>query len=153
VDLTLSRTGDYAMRAAIALADAWGSGEPRTIGQVAAEMALPRPFTPQVLGLLQRAGIAEARAGRGGGYRLARAPEEVTVLEIVEAAEGSLETRRCALRDGPCRWDAACAIHSTWVALSDAVRERLASTTLADLAAEDRRLMRTEPGRSARSGR
>jgi Rrf2 family transcriptional regulator, iron-sulfur cluster assembly transcription factor len=90
---------------------------------------------------------------RGGGYRLSRDPARISVLEIVEAAEGSLRTTRCAMRDGPCRWDAACAIHPTWIALSDAVSERLAGTTLADLAAEDRRLMRTEPARSARSGR
>jgi Rrf2 family protein len=153
MDLTLSRTGDYATRAAIALADAWSAGESRTIAQVAGEMGLPPAFTPQVLGLLQRAGLAEARAGRGGGYRLARDPADISVLEIVEAAEGSLATTRCALREGPCRWDASCAIHSTWVAVADAVRERLASTTLADLAAEDRRLMHTEPARSARSGR
>jgi Rrf2 family protein len=116
-------------------------------------MALPRAFTPQILGLLQRAGLAEARAGRGGGYRLAREPSAISVLEIVEAAEGSLRTERCALRDGPRRWDAACAIHPTWVAVADAVRQHLAATSLADLAAEDRRLMRTEPARSARSGR
>jgi Rrf2 family protein len=153
MDLTLTRTGDYATRAAIALADAWELGESRTIAQIAEEMALPRTFTPQVLGLLQRAGLAEARAGRGGGYRLSRDPAEISVLDIVEAAEGSLKTQRCALRDGPCRWDASCAIHSTWVAVSEAVRGRLAATTLADLAAEDRRMVETEPGRSARSGR
>jgi Rrf2 family protein len=152
VDLTLSKKGDYAVRAAIALADAWERGGSRTIGQIAEEMALPRAFTPQILGLLQRAGLADARAGRGGGYRLSRAPATITALEIVEAAEGSLRADRCALRDGPCRWDAACAIHPTWAAIADAVRERLAGTTLADLAAEDRRLMETEPARSARSG-
>lgn len=153
MDLTLSRKGDYATRAAIALADAWDLGESRTIAQIADEMALPRTFTPQILGLLQRAGLAEARAGRGGGYRLSRDPSAITVLEIVEAAEGSLRTERCAMRDGPCRWEAACAIHPTWVAVSEAVRKRLAATTLADLAAEDGRLMETEPARSARSGR
>jgi Rrf2 family protein len=153
MDLTLSRRGDYATRAAIALADAWELGESRTIAQIANEMALPRTFTPQILGLLQRAGLAEARAGRGGGYRLSRDPAAITVLQIVEAAEGSLRTDRCALRDGPCRWDAACAIHPTWVAVSEAVREHLSATTLADLAAEDRRLMETEPARSARNGR
>jgi Rrf2 family protein len=153
MDLTLSRTGDYATRAAIALADAWDLGESRTIAQIAEEMALPRTFTPQILGLLQRAGLAEARAGRGGGYRLSRDPGEISVLEIVEAAEGTLQTERCALREGPCRWDASCAIHSTWVAVSTAVRERLGAATLADLAAEDRRLARTEPARSARSCR
>jgi Rrf2 family protein len=150
MDLSLSKKGDYAIRAAIALADAWVVGESRTIGQIAEEMALPRTFTPQILGLLQRAGLAEARAGRGGGYRLARDPVTITVLEVVEASEGSLAPERCALRDGPCHWNGTCAIHSTWQAVSDAVRERLGATTLADLADEDARLARTEPARSAR---
>jgi Rrf2 family iron-sulfur cluster assembly transcriptional regulator len=153
MDLTLSRRGDYAVRAAIALADAWARGEPRTIAQISDEMALPRTFTPQILGFLQRAGLAESRAGRGGGYRLARDPAEITVLEIVEATEGSLRADRCTLRDGPCRWDAACAIHPTWAAVADAVRERLGATSLGDVAAEDARLARTEPARSARAGR
>ncbi len=151
MDLGLSKKGDYAIRAAIALADAWELGESRTIAQIAQEMALPRTFTPQILGLLQRAGLAEARAGRGGGYRLARDPAEITVLEVVEAAEGSLAPERCALRDGPCHWEGTCAIHSTWSAVSDAVRATLGGTTLADLAAEDRRLARTEPARSTRA--
>src|SRR5512133_3370766 len=100
MDLTLSRTGDYATRAAIALADAWDVGESRTIAQIAGEMALPRTFTPHVLGLLQRAGLAEARAGRGGGYRLSRDPARISVLEIVAAAERWLRTTRCAMRAG-----------------------------------------------------
>jgi Rrf2 family protein len=139
VDLTLSKTADYSVRAAIALAEAWGDGY-RTIHEVAEEMELPPSFTPQVLGLLARAGIAESKAGRGGGYRLARPPRRITMLEIVEAAEGPLANERCTLRGGPCRWDDHCAVHETWTRAQEALRRQLARSSLADVAAEDRRI-------------
>jgi Rrf2 family protein len=138
VDLTLTRTADYAVRAAIALAEAWGDGF-RTIHEVATEMELPPSFTPQVLGLLARAGIAESKAGRGGGYRLARSPRRISMLEVVEAAEGPLANERCTLRGGPCRWEDHCAVHETWTRAREALRRQLARTSLADVAAEDRR--------------
>jgi len=57
-------------------------------------MALPASYTPQVLRLLAEAGLAEAKAGRGGGYRLARPPDQVALLEVVEAAEGAFRLER-----------------------------------------------------------
>jgi Rrf2 family protein len=137
VDLTLTRTADYAVRAAIALAEAWGDGY-RTIREVATEMELPPSFTPQVLGLLARAGIAESKPGRGGGYRLVRPPRRISMLEVVEAAEGPLANERCTLRGGPCRWDDHCAVHDTWTRAREALRGQLARTSLAAVAAEDR---------------
>ena len=83
------------------------------------------------IGLLARAGIAESKAGRGGGYRLARSPKNVTMLEVVEAAEGSLVNGRCTLRGGPCNWEGRCAVHDTWTAAAEALRRSLARTSLA----------------------
>jgi Rrf2 family protein len=135
VDLTLSKRGDYVVRAAIALALAWdGRGTYRKIREVASEMHLPLSYTPQLLGTLARAGIAEAKAGRVGGYRLTRAPRDVSVLEVMEAAEGDLASTRCAIRGGPCRREEPCALHPTIVRAVEAVRSTLASTSLADLA-------------------
>ena len=141
MDLTLSKRGDYVVRAALALADAWdGRGAFRTIDDVAREMDLPRSFTPQVLADLSHAGVAESKSGRGGGYRLSRAPSKVSMLEVVEAAEGRLVSQRCPIRGGPCRWDDVCAVHPTWLKASDAVRAALGRTTLAQVAAVDRDL-------------
>ena len=142
MDLTLTKTADYAVRAAIALAEAWGDDGYRTIHEVADEMALPVSFTPQVLGMLARAGIAESKAGRGGGYRLARSPRRISMLEVVEAAEGTLANERCTLRGGPCRWDDHCAVHETWTKAREALRRQLARSSLADVAEEDRRIAR-----------
>lgn len=141
MDLTLSRRGDYVVRAAISLAGAWsGNGAYRKIREVSEEMRLPPSYTPQLLGLLARAGLAEARAGREGGYRLTRAPTEISMLEVIEAAEGHLVSRRCPIRGGPCRWDEVCAVHPTWVKASEAIRSVLEQSSLAEVAAVDRRL-------------
>ena len=140
MDLTLSRAGDYAVRAAIALAGAWERDGYLTIHEVVQDMDLPRSYTPQILGMLVRAGIATSRPGRGGGFRLARPPAKITMLEVVEAAEGPLGNARCPLSGGPCRWDDACAVHPTWSGVAESVRATLAGTALDQVAREDRAL-------------
>ena len=134
MQMTLSKTGDYAVRAALALATSYEGDTYVTIADVADRMALPRTFTPQILGKLIRAGIAISKPGRGGGYRLARPPEDVTMLEVVEAAEGSLINTRCTLRGGPCKRDDRCVVHDTWVGAAEAFRQQLAATPLATVA-------------------
>ncbi len=141
VDVTLSRRGDYTVRAALYLAESWdGEGRFAKIREVAEAMDLPPSFTPQILGGLARAGLAEARAGRAGGYRLTRPPGEITLLEVVEAGEGPLAVERCPLQGGPCHWDVACALHPTWSRTADAIRDLLAGVTLAEVVEVDRRL-------------
>ena len=140
MDLGLTRRGDYAVRAALCLARRGGDGRYVKIREVAQTMALPASYTPQVLRLLAEAGLAEARAGREGGYRLTRPPGEVALMEVVEAAEGAFVLERCILRGGPCHWEQACAVHGAWSAAVQAFRDSLRQTTLADLAAADSQL-------------
>lgn len=135
--MTLSKRGDYVVRSALALARAWPSGETRKIREVVAEMGVPQTFASQILAGLVRNGLATSKAGKDGGYRLSRPPEEISLLEVVEAGEGPLRAERCALGEGPCRWDAVCPLHDTWRAATDALREVLAGTDLAVLASRD----------------
>ena len=138
MDMTLSKRGDYVVRSAISLARAFEEGVPRKIREVVSEMEVPQTFASQILADLVRAGVASSRAGRNGGYWLQRAPEDISVLEVVEAAEGPLHAERCALAEGPCRWEAVCPLHETWSTATAALREVLAATTLAEVAARDR---------------
>ncbi len=135
--MTLSKRGDYVVRSALALARAYDGGEARKIRQVVAEMGVPQTFASQILADLVRAGLATSKAGKDGGYRLSRAPGEIALVEVVEAGEGPLRAERCALGDGPCRWDVVCPLHETWRAATDALREVLGATTLADVVATD----------------
>jgi Rrf2 family iron-sulfur cluster assembly transcriptional regulator len=130
MNLTLSRRGDYVVRSAVCLALAHRSAEPRKIRQVVAEMGVPATFASQILADLVRAGIATSKAGRSGGYRLARTPQEISILEVIEAGEGPLQPDRCALGEEPCRFDAVCPLHDTWMAAAGALREVLAATSL-----------------------
>ncbi len=137
MNMTLSKRGDYVVRSALALARAYPSGEPRKIREVVAEMGVPQTFASQILADLVRAGLATSKAGKGGGYRLARPPEQIPLVEVVEAGEGPLRAERCALGEGPCRWDRVCPLHETWRAATDGLRQVLGATTLADMAARD----------------
>lgn len=139
MDIKLSKTGDYAVRAAIYLARFYRDGN-RKIREVAEDMDLPANFTPQIMLLLTRAGLAEGKAGRDGGYRLSRPPEEISLLAVVEAAEGPIASERCTLRGGPCDWKDACPVHPAWIQARDALRESLAGVSLASVAEEDRAL-------------
>lgn len=137
MDVTLSKRGDYVMRAAICLARAFGEGRSRKIREVVEATDVPRSFASQILADLVKAGIATSKAGRDGGYRLTRPPAEVTVLEVVEAAEGPLHLDRCALGEGPCRWQDVCPLHETWSEAAVALRRLLASATLQEVAERD----------------
>ncbi len=146
MNMTLSKRGDYVMRSAIALARAYEGGAPRKIRELVADTEVPRTFASQILADLVRAGLAVSRAGRDGGYRLSRSPEQISVLQVVEAAEGPLRAERCALGEGPCRWDDVCPLHETWSEASARLAELLAATTLAQVAARDEAI---EAGRYA----
>ena len=136
MNLSLTKRADYAVRAALCLAQAWETGDLVTVAEVTGRMSVPRTYTPQILGLLTRAGLAEARAGRGGGYRLSRNPSEISLLEVVEAGDGRVGSTRCILRGGPCGGSPdVCAVHDSWFGATERFRASLAGVSLADVAA------------------
>ncbi|MFI5036714.1 MAG: Rrf2 family transcriptional regulator [Acidimicrobiales bacterium] len=138
MNLGLSKRGDYVVRSAICLARSYESGGATKLRQVSLEMGVPRTYVSQILGDLTRAGLAKSFFGTNGGYRLARSPDTVSLLEVVEAAEGPLAPDSCVLGEGPCRWEAVCPLHETWGQAAAALRTVLADTTLAELLERDR---------------
>jgi Rrf2 family protein len=125
LDLQLTRRGDYAVRAALSLARTADSGTYRKLREIAAEMDIPARYTHEVVSLLVKAGLAEALAGKQGGYRLVKPPSEITLLEVVEAGDGAMRLDRCALNGGPCHWQLTiCAVHPM---LEDGVKAMTAS--------------------------
>jgi Rrf2 family protein len=131
VRLELTKRGDYAVRAMIALAcDGDGLLSAR---EIAAEMAIPPRFLPQVMGDLVRADLVEGVTGRSGGYRLAIAAADISLLTIVEAVEGTSRRETCVLRGGPCGRDGACAVHAAFCSAEEAMIGALTSVSLADV--------------------
>jgi Rrf2 family protein len=117
---------------------------------------VPAAYLAKTLQGLAREGIVESVSGRRGGYRLGRAAEAVTLLEIVEAAEGREPSFRCTeiRKRGPARvgsrlYSPVCAIADVMYRADEAWRAELRSTTLADLLG---RLARTVPAEAAVKG-
>lgn len=135
--LRLTKRGDYAVRAMLALADA--GGELVTGGQIAHQTGIPVSFLPQVMGTLVHAGLADGLQGRSGGYRLARPAGQVSLLSVVEAAEGASRRSTCILRGGPCAADGTCRVHHAFDAAQEALAAELAAATLDTLVAEGQR--------------
>lgn len=132
--LELTRRGDYAVRAMLALARE--ENDLVSARRIAAEMSVPARFLPQVMADLARARLVEGVQGRGGGYRLALPAVGISLLAIVEAVEGDGRRQTCVLRGGPCRTDGTCCVHDAFIGAQDAMMERLAAVTLADVCAK-----------------
>jgi Rrf2 family protein len=151
--VTLSRRGDYAIRAMLALAEhdlgapaqgLAGAAPARGNGCLSARliadrMHIPAPFAAHVLRDLTRAGLLTASPGRHGGYRLARPPDSITVLRVVDAADGHGAPPRCVLRGMPCDPDGRCAVHDTVAGATQAARAAMDGTSMADLVRSARR--------------
>jgi len=89
--MKLSRTVSYALQAALQLADA-PSDAPIPCSHLAQEGGMPERFLLQILRNLVTKGILRSTRGVDGGYRLVRPPQEVTLLELIEAIEGPLDS-------------------------------------------------------------
>lgn len=141
--LELTRRGDYAIRAVIALA----RHAPEVVGaaRLAEETGIPRRFVPQVMTEVVRSGIAEARLGRSGGYRLARPAGSLSVLDVVEAVEGDMGRRTCVLRNAPCGLDGTCDVHGVFMAAQDAFLEDLRRASIASLLGDGRDPVTADP--------
>jgi len=136
MQLSLKRKGDYAVRAMISVGRHHGTGL-RQARQISTEMHIPYKTLTLILAGLVAEGLLKATHGPNGGYRLARQPSDISLLDIVEAAKGPATFDHCVLRDGPCDWKETCPVHDTWARTQEALTRELASTSLADIAAID----------------
>ncbi len=101
---------------------------------IASGLGIPADYAAKVLQQLRRAGFLESQRGRGGGFRLARDPREITLLEVVRAIEGEpAERRRCLLAQEPCHDDVGCLLHRYRKELARTRERILGGFTVADL--------------------
>jgi Rrf2 family protein len=131
----VSAKADYAVRAAIELASGFESG-PMKGDQIAAAQDIPVRFLENILGDLRHHGLIESRRGAEGGYWLSRAPEEITIGEVMRAAEGPLANVRGESPDELEYKGSAAPLRDVWVALRNNVRGILDDVTLADVIAD-----------------
>jgi len=108
--------------AVVAMAELARSGDrPVPIAQVAERRGMPVQFLEQLFSTLRRDGLLQSQRGVKGGYTLARPPDEITVIEVVQALDGKLG-------------EEAAEAGGIWAEGVEALREVFRSTTIADVA-------------------
>ena len=131
--LRLTRSTDYMLRVVLYLArqEAAAVVSRREIVEA---MEIPDAYFRKIATQLGKAGVLRVSQGALGGCSLARPPEELTLLEVVEAGAGEISINECVLYPDVCHRTPACAVHEIWETLRDQVRDTLREVTFADLA-------------------
>jgi len=128
-----SRSAEYAIRAFVYLA-----GVPKDkyvmVKTIAQESGIPSHFLAKILQQLARKGFLRSSKGPTGGFCLSRDPEDITLLEIVDAIDGLADFQRCPSGLDQCNDEAPCGMHDSWKELRSRIIEYLEDTTIADVA-------------------
>ena len=136
--MKVSTRGDYASRALLSLAlHADGGGGPTAVRDIAERTGLPQPYLEQILLALKGAGLVRSKRGVGGGYVLARPPEEITLSQIVSAVDGPIVAGDFGEphENGACDHEGQCVLLAVWADVGEHMRTHLDSFTLADMVA------------------
>jgi Rrf2 family iron-sulfur cluster assembly transcriptional regulator len=131
--MRLNKAGEYAVRCVMHLA-AKGNGKVISRREVARAMEIPEPFLAKIARQLTLAGILRVTQGSRGGYRLARDPEELTLLDVVEAMMGEIHLNECLCRPRSCKRSPTCPTHRVWKQANRQLRSTLRNATIAHIA-------------------
>lgn len=131
----LSQGAQYAVSAIIALSRE-PMGKAISAGDLAKPLNCPAAYLSQTLAKLVPHGILSTRRGLNGGVYLKKEPSQITILEVVEAIDGSDFFERCILGIPGCGHIEPCPFHENWAAMREEIRKWLGSTNFEDASAE-----------------
>lgn len=134
--MLISTKGRYALRLMVRIAQA-DTGEKVSLREVAESEDISLKYLEQLARPLMQAGLLESVRGKGGGYRLAKAPAEVNAGAVLRAVEGTTAPVAClSLEEGvACPRSGKCTTVRFWAGLDDVIERYVDGVTLADLAA------------------
>ena len=128
--MQITRQADYALRAIYHLTRLEKDQRAAT-SQIAQEQRIPPSFLAKIISQLSIAGLIHTSRGARGGVSLARAPEEISILEVVEAIDGPLALNECTQNPSACVLGETCPLHSLWCETQAELVDRLRNTTFA----------------------
>jgi Rrf2 family iron-sulfur cluster assembly transcriptional regulator len=132
--MRLTTKGRFAVTAMIDLAMRDGNG-PVTLADISERQKISLSYLEQLFGKLRRKGLVASTRGPGGGYRLARGTDTVSVADVILAVDEPIDSTQCGGREN-CRDERKCITHDLWQSLNDHIFEYLRSVTLAQLVAK-----------------
>ena len=119
----VTRKADYAVRCVLYLS---GHLErTASIEEISGATHVPKSFMAKILQQLMKAGIVNSVRGVKGGFQLARQPEAINLLEVIEAVQGPSAANICAADRKKCNLSRTCSVHPVWVEIREMVEKRL----------------------------
>src|SRR5512140_848205 len=132
--MQITRQADYALRAMLYLAQLEPSQRAAT-SQIAEIQRIPPSFLAKIISQLSIAGLIHTSRGARGGVSLARSPEAISILEVVEAIDGPLTLNECSHDEDSCPFGPTCPLRPLWCDTQSELVERLRKTSFASVLA------------------
>ena len=131
--MQITRQADYAVRAILYLAQLKPGAQAST-AQIAREQHIPLTFLAKIMSQLSASGVVRATRGAHGGVALARAADEISLLDIVETIDGPILLNDCTLNPLTCGVSDQCAVRVVWCETRADLVKRLGQTNFGQLA-------------------
>jgi FeS assembly SUF system regulator len=130
--LRISKLTDYAT---VVLARLAAESQPlQTVAQLSVSTGVAAPTVSKILKQLHRSGLVESTRGQHGGYRLARAPGQISAAQIIDALEGPMALTECVHHPNQCGIESHCGVGRAWQQVSRAIYRSLQQLSLVELA-------------------
>lgn len=130
--MQITRQADYAVRAVYYLSQL-GLDSRAATSQIAKEQHIPPSFLAKIISQLSVAGLLHTSRGARGGVSLARDPEEISLLDVVEAIDGPILLNECVADGGACTFTDDCPIRPIWCDAQKDLVGRLKNTNFAEI--------------------
>ena len=131
--MKLSTRARYALRAMIAIAKSANGSKPTSLQQIADTTQISRRYLEQLAIALKRASLLRGFSGKGGGYLLARPPQEIKIGQIFEAAIGPVNIVECVAHPDECLRAVFCECRAVYSLINQKITRVLNEISLAEL--------------------
>jgi Rrf2 family protein len=135
--MQITRQADYAVRTVMYLAELQNGGRAPTI-TIAKNQRIPSSFLAKIVSQLSIAGIVHTSRGARGGVSLARQPDDISLLEVVEAIDGPITLNECVSDPTACVFGDNCAVHDVWCKAQSELVDRLGGSNFGELTTKQR---------------
>jgi Rrf2 family protein len=139
--MKISTKGRYGTRAILEIARRYGQS-PIKRSEIAESQSVPDSYLENILIALKKAGLIRTIRGAHGGYQLAKSPDDISVLDIVEVLEGTIVPVSCIEENrSDCIRNGRCVTRQIWNEMYDAIRSVLGKYSLKDLLEQEQTLL------------
>jgi len=129
--MRLTTKGRYAVTAMLDLTVNYGSGS-ITLADISGRQGISLSYLEQLFARLRKHGLVSSTRGPGGGYRLSRIADEISVFDVIFAVDEKVDNTACEGKAN-CHVGEKCLSHHLWQSLSENIRQYLAEITLAQV--------------------